>query len=433
MRKFIAVITFMLLSASECYALPSRYDLRDYGRITSVKNQGIPGPCWAFAAVGAMESSYLTQGLNTGGKIPDLSDMQIAFYCYRDPENSRNFTSRIKSGTLSLEGNAFMPVALMTRLSGPTDEKNLPYSTTLTDSQKKALAKKSPESFRRSMRLRDAYFLSGTQALDDNNRKKLIMTHGAIVVSMYSDLNSYHTKGKYYTYYDNSHGKNTNHVFLLAGWDDDFSRDNFTTPKPSRNGAWLVKNSWGTTRGTNGGYFWMSYEQFTVGGTAFIAERNNPRLRHYGYDDLGYCRALSYSWGANTFRIGGDREHLKEAAFYTVANNSGYELYVYSHGMNYPSNPSTGKLIATLKGTQEYAGYHTVNLPETVSMKKGEYFSVVLKLTGGYMPVEAKVKDYSENAEVHGRESWFSQDGRTWTDGAEIQANACIKTFTVSR
>ena len=136
MKKFMIVMFLLMITAGESFSLPSKYDLRDYGRITGVKHQGIPGPCWAFAALGAMESNWLTQGL---GEVPDLSEMQIAFYCYRDPETKRNFTSRIKSGTLRLEGNAFMTVAMMSRLSGPTDEKNLKYSTALSNSEKKAL------------------------------------------------------------------------------------------------------------------------------------------------------------------------------------------------------------------------------------------------------------------------------------------------------
>ena len=429
MKKIFVLIIFLLTAVTCADAVPSRYDLRDYGRISSVKNQGIPGPCWAFAALGAMESNWLTQGL---GKMPDLSEMHIAFYSYRDPIKSRNFTSRKTSGTLSLEGNVFMPVAIMSRLSGPTDEKNIPYTTTITDSMRKELSRKAPEKFRRSMRLREAYFMSGNSTISDAEKKQLIMNHGAIVVSIYSEPGNYNHSGGHYTYYDNSHGKKTNHDVLLAGWDDNFPRENFS-PTPARNGAWLVKNSWGTVRGNEGGYFWMSYSQYMTGGAAFIVERNNNRLRHYGYDDLGFCRTVKYSWCANVFKVSGKREALRETAFYTPINNAEYEVRVYLHGKEKPSSPVGGKLAATMKGLQEYAGYHTVNLPESVTVSEGEYFSVVLRLSGGYMPVEMKVKGYSENAEVNSGESWFSVDGGNWTDGVNVGGNACVKAFTVSR
>lgn len=429
MKKFFVLMTFLLTAVTSSYALPSKYDLRELNRITSVKNQGIPGPCWAFAALGAMESNWLTQGL---GKVPDLSEMQIAFYCYRDSIKHRNFSSRIKSGTLSLEGNVFMPVAMMSRLSGPTDEKSLPYSTTLNDSQKKALTRKAPEKYKRSMRLRDAYFLSGNATLNASAKKSLIMNHGAIVVSIYSDPNNYRTRNNHYTYFNNSHGRMTNHDVLLAGWDDDFPRENFS-PKPERNGAWLVKNSWGTMRGSEGGYFWMPYEQYNSGGTAFIVERDNKRLKHYGHDDLGFCKGVKYSWCANVFKVSGKMESLREVSFYTLNNNSAYEVYVYHHGKKFPARPVDDEMIASVKGTQEYAGYHTVNLDERFALKEGEYFSIVLKLAGGYVPAEMKVKGYSENAGVNRNESWFSADGVKWTDGANIGANACMKAFSLSR
>jgi len=423
------MITFLLTAVTSSYALPSRYDLRELSRITGVKHQGIPGPCWAFAALGAMESNWLTERL---GKVPDLSELQIAFYCYRDSMKQRNFTSRIKSGTLSLEGQVFMTVAMMSRLSGPTDEKNLSYSTTLDDSQKRSLTRKAPEKYKRSMRLRDAYFLSGNNTLNDSAKKSLIMNHGAIVISIYSDPNTYHTISNHYTYFNNTHGRSTNHDVLLAGWDDNFPRDNFS-PRPERNGAWLVKNSWGTMRGSEGGYFWMPYEQYNTGGTAFIVERDNKRLKHYGHDDLGFCQSVKYSWCANVFKVSGKMESLKEVSFYTLSNNSAYEVYVYHNGKKFPSRPNDGEMIAAVKGTQEYAGYHTVNLEERFTLREGEYFSVVLRLAGGFVPAEMKVKGYSENAEVNRNESYFSADGVKWTDGFGIGANACVKAFSLSR
>ena len=428
--KKIFIIILVLFCVKNAEALPARYDLRDYGRITSVKNQGIPGPCWAFAALAAAESNYLTQKLNTDGKNPDLLEMHLAFFAYMNPIRERAFTSQKKSGTLGLEGNAFMPVAFMARLSGPVNDNLLRYTTNINYSDRKALLKKIPENFKRSMRLRDAYFLPGNENPGQEIRKELIMKHGAIVVSMYSDILQYRIKGKFYTYFNNSHGPEINHIVALAGWDDNFSRENFS-PKPSQDGAWLVKNSWGTSRGTNGGYFWMSYEQITYGGTAFIVEKNNSKLKHYGYDDLGWCNAVNYSWAANVFKIEGKKENLIEAAFYTPFNNLSYEIFVYKNGNKFPNSPTSGNLTANVKGNLEYAGYHTISLPEKISMNEGEYFSVVLKLGKNSMPVETVVSKYSENAVVHEKESYFSKDGKKWTDGAKLKSNACIKAFTI--
>ena len=38
-----------------------------------------------------------------------------------------------------------------------------------------------------------------------------------------------------------------NHSVLIVGWDDNYSKDNFIeSKKPQNNGAWIIKNSWGT-------------------------------------------------------------------------------------------------------------------------------------------------------------------------------------------
>ncbi|MFR8038304.1 C1 family peptidase [Clostridium fessum] len=41
--------------------IPTRYDLREKGRAAAVRNQGTFGTCWAFAALGALESSLLPE------------------------------------------------------------------------------------------------------------------------------------------------------------------------------------------------------------------------------------------------------------------------------------------------------------------------------------------------------------------------------------
>ena len=47
---------------SESTALiPTRYDLRERGRVSGVRNQGSYGTCWSFAALGAMESVLLPE------------------------------------------------------------------------------------------------------------------------------------------------------------------------------------------------------------------------------------------------------------------------------------------------------------------------------------------------------------------------------------
>ena len=423
LTKFF-VIVLIIFSASESFALPSHYDLRDYGRVTSIKNQGISGPCWAFAVLGAMESNYLTQNL---GKNPDLSELHLAFYTYKNPDAKQNFTPIHNKGILSLEGNSFRAAALLMRLSGPVDEKILPYTNNISDSQKKILSSKTPESYKRSMRLRDVYFFE-----DNNTKKELIIKHGAIVTAFYSDIFKYHAINKFYTYYNPEHENKTNHVVLITGWDDNFSRDNFS-PKPKHNGAWLIKNSWGTSRGINDGYFWMSYEQYNSGNTAFIVEKNNSRLKCYYHDDLGFCATINYFYGANIFRINTRKEALQNISFYAPYNDLDYEIYIYDLGYTFTDSPVNGRLLEVKKGNTKFAGYHTIDLPENIILNENQYFSVVMKFAGKNIPVETKINGYSDNAEINEHESYFSNDGKIWVDGKKINSNVCIKAYAIMK
>ena len=38
---------------------------------------------------------------------------------------------------------------------------------------------------------------------------------------------------------------NLNHAVVIVGWDDNYDKSNFLQ-KPKNNGAFLVRNSWGT-------------------------------------------------------------------------------------------------------------------------------------------------------------------------------------------
>ncbi|MDR2465328.1 MAG: hypothetical protein LBD38_03525, partial [Streptococcaceae bacterium] len=56
----------------------------------------------------------------------------------------------------------------------------------------------------------------------------------------------------------------SNHDNLIVGFDDNYSKENFCeNARPSQNGAFLIRNSWGEEVHDNG-YFWVSYEDFFI-------------------------------------------------------------------------------------------------------------------------------------------------------------------------
>ena len=71
-------------SAAETDTVPESYDLREQGIITSVKDQGSDGMCWAFATLGAAEShllKYYETDLDNINDM-DLSEEQVGYFLY---------------------------------------------------------------------------------------------------------------------------------------------------------------------------------------------------------------------------------------------------------------------------------------------------------------------------------------------------------------
>jgi len=419
--------------------IPAAYDLRNVSGksyVTSVKNQNPYGSCWAFASIGAMESNYLKQNLGTD---IDLSEMHLAWYTFKNSTSSKAFTlNNSGSDILDQGGHAFYPAALYGRLDGPTYESALAYPTNQTSYTKPSAG--TPESYTRALRLRDVFYLNfsgSTEQITSTNRniiKQRIMDNGAVMASYYNTDSAYYKSSSGTCFYTTSSGT-TNHAILIVGWDDNFSKSNFKT-QPSSNGAWLIRNSWGTSWGDSG-YFWMSYEQYLTGGAAFIVEEANDDMKAYYYDALGWSGASKgYSdtkvYAANVFKSERSGEVLTEVAFYTPDNNLDYEINIYTGMSSLPSSPINGTLVSEAKttGSEAYAGYHTVTLANPVSLTNGQYFSVILKFTGtGLFPLETKKSGFSYNASIEKGVSFLSPEGTTWT--VQTEGNTCIRAFTL--
>ena len=322
--------------------------------------------------------------------------------------------------------------------------------------------------------IRDEYMenISSNDLLQPNMTytKSLIMQHGALAIAYFAGEDEDALNTKTGAYFDkNAKVGKANHQVAIVGWDDNYPRTNFIeSARPSSNGAWLVKNSWGKrwpiasadlSRQAglhDGGYFWMSYEQPFLDGIEFIVEDKNPNLNIYEYDPLGWCssygEANTTMWGANAFKVLSRGESLESIAFYTTENNAVVNWYVYYGIKDRPTErpyPESGTSFVSGTETFPYAGYHTVKLPSPVALTAGEYFTVVIEFKNeGYVypvAVEHKIEGYSDFAVVHDYESWISTNGTEWRDAVELEVydlksnvmmhtpmNVCIKAFTLN-
>ena len=408
----------VLLTVGGTY--PPRFDLRTMTKVTPVRDQGSAGICWVQATYASLES-YLLPGESWDFSENNMKNLLSSAY----PEG---FDRTADGG-----GNAFMSTAYLARWSGPINESDDPYDPISKDSPTDKPVKK---------HVQNVLFLPDrANSTDNNNIKSALMTYGSVYTSMYyNGLYSNNTNAAYYF----NGSANPNHAVGIVGWDDHYSKYNFTTdftPVPPGDGAFIVKNSWGTGFGQQG-YFYISYYDKYVGlsNAIFEAESGQNYDRIYQYDPLGWVNnfgGMSNSeWGANIF-TSNSTETLSAVSFYATDINTVYDLYVYKNPNNGPINSAgySYRETGTIEGPP---GYYTKVISPGVSLLPGEKFSVVINMTTQNtlypLPVENSVQSYSSHATAHSGESYYSDDGgQTWSDMASYDPteNICIKAFTI--
>lgn len=391
-------------------SLPSTYDMRTVNKVTPVKNQGPAGTCWAFASMGSLESNVL----------PD----ETADYSENNLKNNSGFSYDPNSGG----GNSSMSTAYFARWAGPLSETDDPYNPN---------TKVSPTGKPVQKHLQQVIFVPGrTNSLDNNTIKQALMTYGAIYTSIYWTDSAYKSSTASYCFTGTN---GSNHAVTIVGWNDGYSRSNFATP-PAGDGAFIMRNSWGSSWG-QGGYFYISYYDSRVGGgnTVFSGSESASNYAHiYQYDTLGNCSNYGYGsntgWFANIFTASGN-ESLTAVSMYSATGAAPYTISVYLTPTNGPLGTTP---VLTQNGTMDTAGYHTVTLSSPVALTQGQHFSVVVKLTTpGYnypIPTEYPIGGYSDKATAAAGVSYVSWNGTTWKDAtvATSNMNVCVKAFTTA-
>ena len=227
--------------------IPEKYDARSL--IGTVRKQGSYQTCWSFAALASAEASLITKGYATNAL--DLSEYQLAYFFYHhvtDPlgNTEGDATTPLTKDFANQGGNSMFTTWALAGWQGAALESALPYDTLSTTAQL-------PDSLAYGQdwaHMQNAYWISSS---DMESIKQMVMQYGAVNIG-YQESGGY--RNATYNSYYNPSGTGSGHAVTIVGWDDTFSKKNFNQT-PEEDGAWLIRNSWGTDSGENG-YFWMS-------------------------------------------------------------------------------------------------------------------------------------------------------------------------------
>ena len=403
--------------------LPSKYDLRDYGLVTSIKDQGGSGACWAFTTLAAMES-YLLKYENVSYDFSENNMKNLMGYY------GLNGTDWADGG------NHFMSLAYLLRWSGPIDEALDPFDDTSHSSK---------SNLNLTKHVQDVLYIPvRLNYLDIDQIKAALMKYGALYTTIHADDTFQYVPDYYLDVISVS-----NHAVTIIGWDDNYSADNFVV-KPPGDGAFLIKNSWGTNYGHEG-YWYISYYDKSFAGygldcisaMAFTNIENVTNYKtNYQYDILGNTFesigfTCSTAWFANEF-IAKNNNPLSAFGLYTYGDSS----YLVNITVN-------GVVKHIQEGLIKGAGYHTVKLDDFVELTKNDVFRVAVRLTTPIslfpVAIEAQRSKYSSGADAEEGQSFISPDGIEWYDLALYKkpikfyqyamnytlekANVCLKAY----
>ncbi len=391
-------------------AIPSKYDNR--AKLPAVRNQTPYQTCWAFAAMAAAESSLIFQNKKvngaTVGKGIDLSEYQLARFHYNNVDDPLKNTTGDKTigmyygrdirgmEYLELGGNNMFATWTMAGWKAGAYESAAPYSNIKAT----AGVLKSSLANQNKVHMQNAYWISIEQP---NLIKQMIMEYGA-VASGYSEgalaynknTNAYFS-GTMAEDYDSQFG---GHAIAIVGWDDNYSRNNFNEGcRPKKNGAWLIRNSWGTMREKDG-YFWMSYEEPTMDDMAMVFDFEDADNYDYNYQYDGSCGIgmldnLQYNSIANVYEVkGADMQLLEAVSIGLASTDISYSLQIYMDPQEGDPRSGTPMLSTPQKGKETFVGYHTIRLKEPVELKKGHSFSVVFTFSS---PADVFVESTYQN------------------------------------
>lgn len=441
---------FSLEAAGE--DMPISYNSMDEGYVTPAKNQGESGLCWAHSVCSLAETSMIMKGYATKDSV-NYSEDQLGYFFYNriaDPlggttgDSNKALIASYYSGSQG-GNNLFTTFDLASWISTRNDAED-PLPSSAHSSLSDDLAYSS------MAHLENAIWIS-TVASDTDisytaDIKKAVKQYGSVTVNVSSllGINGNHAS------YKNVSGS-AGHNVTIIGWDDSFVSGNFST-RPVADGAWIIKDSYGTDGNRDArGCFYMSYydKVLTKSGAEAIAYdfgKSDNYRNNYQYD--GACGIYYISaqgtgkpvYGKNIFTASaynGTGEIIRAVSFATRSTNTDYQADIYLIDSPSDKLSSANKVAAAeTTGSTTYEGYYTVKLNQPVTVSEGQMYAAVIRLVSAAGTARLG-RDYSyKNSSwvtftgaSKPQQGYFSYGGTSWTDGSTSGLGTPrIKAFT---
>jgi C1A family cysteine protease len=393
---------------SSLTSLPPRYDWRNAGVITGVRDQGNCGCCYAIAALGNFETAILIDG----GGLWDFSVNNVKECDWW----------ALNTGLASCSGGNASMVASFLSQKGIALESCDPFVA-----QNRTCKDDCPYYFTLTGWLQ----ISGDQVAPTSAIKDYVYNNGPMFVAMVAanglgwptEFSQY--DGSYALYYDGP--GSLDHAVLIVGWDDTLSH-------AGGQGAWIVKNSWGTDWGEDG-FFYIAYGSAQIGAYASSIYDWEPYASDGAilfHDDAGFM-GTTLGYGANTAWalakfVPQEPVHIERVEFWSTDAATDVDVYIYD---GFSGLTLAGLLTSELNSTVEGYGYHSVQLSSPIDVSATNDIYVVVKITNDSYTFPIALDNYGPPSPGS---CYVSPDGTTWTDVMDVpgctpcaQSDVCIR------
>ena len=457
----------------------TKFDLRDVNGknyITSVKNQYQTGLCWAFATASSIESSYL---MDNGNEL-NISELQIGYSTSYQLSNGSN-TYGLKIGdkvmdTVAGGGNIYIAGNYLSQRRGVVTEKTSGLVLN-DDNYKEITSSKSGKISDVSLNeynVNDVIFYTPDLHCDTNNFavlkaiKQMVASYGSVYAQINSATNKY-LKLSESEYQNNPNiyygGPSADHAISIIGWDDNYSASNFENSYggiPKGNGAWIIKNSYGTEYYANKdnklsptkdseytipvkmgdkGYYYVSYYDSQICKAVMAVDNVTPTVdtNTYSYNKpigsyLGISSGKKILLMSKYKKQKTDTEILESFNIYTLGTDDNVKIY-------YGTTTDFSKATLVAEGITEFEGYKNIKASKKLTVADEYYIFIDYTNKSSKSPINPvyttssaeKNKKYfylDENPKTG--VSFYSLDnGKTWTDSIGDGVNLSNSSGTV--
>ena len=477
-NKFIGGTNILKSVNAVRSAVDSAYTLQNViPNNVAIKSQASTNSCWAFASIGALETNIALKDYRDGNtnNIYDFSERHMMYGITREFNNSKinpyGFTRKVAEG-----GNFLHAETYLSNGMGAINETEMPFEDNMNDIDISDIQNKTVTS--------TLYDTVMFEDLDDMEKdalmlkmKQHITTYGGIYAAVHGAqiLSDAYNNNTGAIYCSNSEEYPIDHGVVIIGWDDNYSRDNFKADnKPNNNGAWIVKNSWGSeirenlqqlkqefyanneeelngigvyspndltdeymqrvvanTYGAdkvriendeivieigNKGFMYISYDDANVYSELFGIQKATGTKDYdhiYQYDVLGSRIAFEYSGNKIYFGNKFNRDASKEELLDKVAVNTMQEA-TFKVFVNAENDDFSGLQEVRTKSGDSITlepGYHVIELDSPINLT-GDTFIVAVSMetSGENVRIMTENQRADKNVEVNLGESYYTNE-----------------------